>query len=71
MPRAHHHSSTLRQLDAAIAALRAIVSIVASADALARLSAEYACCRRRNWWQRPDGPPSISPRQRDAAPPVP
>jgi localization factor PodJL len=37
---AHHHSSTLRQLDAAIAALRAIVSIVASADALARLSAE-------------------------------
>jgi hypothetical protein len=39
-PRVNGGSGTLRQLDAAIAALRSIVSIVASADALARLSQE-------------------------------
>jgi hypothetical protein len=38
MPRAGQEPATTRQLDAAIVALRAIVSVVASADALARLS---------------------------------
>src|SRR5262245_1956579 len=38
--RVNGNSGTMRQLDAAIAALRSIVSIAASANALARLSDE-------------------------------
>jgi hypothetical protein len=39
-PRVNGESGTMRQLDAAVAALRGVVSIAASADALARLSDE-------------------------------
>lgn len=39
-PRVNNNPGTMRQLDAAITTLRTIVSIVASSDALARLSQE-------------------------------
>jgi hypothetical protein len=48
VPRANHQPGTIRQLDAAIAALRTIVSVVASADALARLSDEVRALSLRD-----------------------